>query len=408
MADEQEIFRTGQPVLDKEEKETWPDGRVTWVATTKMPLYDEAGQIVGTFGISRDITERKQAAEALRAAKEAAEAANRAKSAFLANMSHEIRTPMNAIIGMTELVLDTPALAPAAGVPDDRRGVGRIAAGGRSTTSWTSPRSRPGKLDLDCHPVRPARAPRRHAEDPGPAGGPEGARVALPRPSRRARRGRGRRARLRQVLINLVGNAIKFTEVGEVVVEVEHEPLSDDEIVLHFKVADTGIGIPAEKQAVVFEAFEQADGTISRRYGGTGLGLAISSRLVDLMGGRIWMESQVGRGSTFHFSIRCRRGSREPLPGPRASPAVVRDAKVLVVDDNATNRRILEEMLGNWTLQPATRRGRTKKRWRLLRQASRRASRTAWCSPTPTCRTWTDSPWPSRSRKIRNWEAPSS
>jgi CheY-like chemotaxis protein len=159
-------------------------------------------------------------------------------------------------------------------------------------------------------------------------------------------------ARLRQVLINLIGNAIKFTEVGEVMVEVEHEALPGDEIVLHFKVSDTGIGVPAEKQAAIFEAFEQADGDTSRRYGGTGLGLAISSRLADLLGGRIWMESEVGRGSTFHFTVRCRSATEEPPPLPRPRPAVVRDAKVLVVDDNATNRQILEEMLGNWTLRP--------------------------------------------------------
>ncbi len=162
----------------------------------------------------------------------------------------------------------------------------------------------------------------------------------------------GDSARLRQVLINLVGNAIKFTDVGEVVVELEHQVLAGDEVVLEFKVTDTGIGIPPEKQAAVFEAFEQADGTVSRRYGGTGLGLAISSRLMHLLGGRMWVESQVGRGSTFHFTMHCRLGAAEPSAGVRAQPAAVRGARVLVVDDNATNRLILEEMLGNWTLQP--------------------------------------------------------
>ncbi len=318
MADEQQIFRTGQPVLDKEEKETWPDGHVTWVATTKMPLYDEAGQIAGTFGISRDITERKQAAEALQAAKEEAEAANRAKSTFLANMSHEIRTPMNAIIGMTELVLDTPLS------PQQREFLTIVAESAEALLAVINDildfsKIEAGKLLLDCNPFDL----REHLGDTMKT-------LAL----RADRKGIellchvhrqvpevvvADAARLRQVLINLVGNAIKFTEVGEVMVEVEHEPLPDDEIMLHFKVADTGIGIPAEKQAVVFEAFEQVDGDISRRYGGTGLGLAISSRLADLLGGQIWMESQVGRGSTFHFSMHCRCGGGELSPAARAA-----------------------------------------------------------------------------------------
>ena len=192
MADEREIFRSGQPVLDKEEKEVWPDGRVTWVATTKMPLYDEAGQIVGTFGISRDITERKQAAEALRVAKEAAEAANRAKSAFLANMSHEIRTPMNAIIGMTELVLDTPLSV------QQREFLTIVAESAEALLAVINDildfsKIEAGKLLLDCHPFDLREQPRRHDEDAGLSGRPEGNRVALPRSSRRARRRGGRR-----------------------------------------------------------------------------------------------------------------------------------------------------------------------------------------------------------------------
>jgi PAS domain S-box-containing protein len=367
MADEREIFCSGQPVLDKEEKEVWPDGRVTWVATTKMPLYDEAGQIVGTFGISRDITERKQAAEALRVAKEEAEAANRAKSTFLANMSHEIRTPMNAIIGMTELVLDTPLSA------QQREFLTIVAESAEALLAVINDildfsKIEAGKLLLDCHPLDL----REHLDDTMKTLAFRADRKGIELlchvrpgvPDVVVADG----ARLRQVLINLIGNAIKFTEVGEVMVEVEHEALPGDEIVLHFKVSDTGIGVPAEKQAVIFEAFEQADGDTSRRYGGTGLGLAISSRLADLLGGRIWMESQEGRGSTFHFSMRCRGAAEEPLPLPRPRPAVVRDAKVLVVDDNATNRQILEEMLGNWTLRPTVAAG-GEDALQLLRQA---------------------------------------
>jgi PAS domain S-box-containing protein len=366
IADEREIVQTGRALIDQEEKEIWPDGRTTWVTTTKMPLYDEAGRIVGTFGLSRDITESKRAAEVLRFAKEAAEAANRAKSSFLANMSHEIRTPMNAIIGMTELVLDTP-LSPQqreflmtveesaesllaiindildfSKIEAERLIIERIPFDIREqlgdTIKTLALRADRKGIELVCH-VDP------HVPEVVVADS----------------------LRLRQVIINLVGNAIKFTEVGEVVVELDHEPLSEEEIRLHFQVTDTGIGIPADKQAAIFEAFEQGDGSISRRYGGTGLGLAISSRLVRLMGGRIWVESEFGRGSRFHFEIPCGLAAEEPLPECCDKPGVLRGAKVLVVDDNATNRLILEETLANWMLQPSSAPG-GEESLRILRQ----------------------------------------
>ena len=231
MEDEQQIFRSGQPVLDKEEKETWPDGHTTWVATTKMPLYDEAGQIVGTFGISRDITERKQAAEALQAAKEAAEAANRAKSTFLANMSHEIRTPMNAIIGMTELVLDTP-LSPQQRefLAMSRESAEALLAmhqrhprllqdrGGEAASSTARP------FDLREHLGDTMKTLALRADQQGSRVGSATSIRECPKSWWATSR------RLRQVLINLVGNAIKFTEVGEVDASSwTHETLSDDE-----------------------------------------------------------------------------------------------------------------------------------------------------------------------------------
>jgi two-component system sensor histidine kinase/response regulator len=482
LADEREILRTGQPLIDREEKESWLDGTTTWARTTKMPLYDDQGQIVGTFGVSRDITAEKRAAEwlrtsemryrtlynssrdaimvltpergflsgnpaavelfgcrdelqftsctpaslsppaqpdgepsaskaqrmmaiamergshffewqhrrvdggdfhatvlltrlelegkpllqatvrditaekhaaaALRATKEAAEAASRAKSDFLARMSHEIRTPMNAIMGMTELVLDTP-LTPSqheyleivsnaadslltvindildfskieAGKLELQAAAFRLREGLGDTMKSLAFRAHGKSLELLC---------RFQPDVPDLLVGDLG--------------------RLRQAVVNLVGNAIKFTEAGEVVLDVGLEAEEGEQVVLHFLVSDTGIGIPPDKLGSVFEAFEQVDRFNTRRFGGTGLGLAICARLVDLMQGRIWVESELGRGSRFHFTARFDRATAAPSEPPTTLPEVLRGARVLIVDDNATNRRLLDEWLRNWGLQPS-------------------------------------------------------
>jgi PAS domain S-box-containing protein len=487
------MIRTGRPVVGKEEKETWEDGRQTWVSTTKMPLRDHDGKVIGTFGISRDITERKEAEELVRAsealyhslveylpqnifrkdlegrftfanrkfcailgkplgdivgktdydffpkqladkyraddlevvragtmfdtveehvtpegsklyvqvvktpvhgpdgdivgtqcifwdvtdkklqeqelhkAKAAAEAANRAKSEFLANMSHEIRTPMNGVIGMTELALDTElsteqreylTLVKASAdallsVINDILDFSKIEARKLQlepiafdlrdslgdTMKALALRAQQKGLELACY--IPATVPDALVGDPG---------------------------RLRQVLINLIGNAIKFTEHGEVVVHVESMLLpppqgaresgmgegtsTGEEVELHFSVRDTGCGIPADKLDRVFEAFEQADMSTTRKYGGTGLGLTISSQIIALMGGRVWVESELGKGSTFHFTARL--GVQLAPSGSKAMrrPEALLNLPVLVVDDNATNRRILQEMLTNWRMKP--------------------------------------------------------
>ena len=477
-ADEQEIIRTGQPILGLEEKETWPDGRVTWVSTTKMPLRDAQRNIVGTFGVSRDVTERrraeeaqrqseqfnreviagacegvivydrqlryqvwnpameeltglpasqvlgkrafdlfphlreqgldvlleraltgetvqspdvtyhvaqtgksgwvsgvysphygpdneiigvigllrettdrKQAEEEMRRAKEAAEAASRAKSEFLANMSHETRTPLNGILGMTELLLDTPLSAEQSEyltmlksstdalltLVDDILDFSKIEAGKVTldriefmlpetlgdTLKALAVRAHLKGLELACH-LAPE-VPEYLVGDPG---------------------------RLRQIVTNLLGNAIKFTEKGEVVVRVEVDSQSEDKVTLHFTVRDTGIGIPAEKQEIIFGAFEQADGSTTRRYGGSGLGLAITSHLVNLMGGRIWLESVCGRGSTFHFRLPLGLGANRGAT-QLAEFTRLRNLPALVVDDNQTNRHILMEVLKRWKMLPA-------------------------------------------------------
>jgi PAS domain S-box-containing protein len=348
--EEQLVLDSGKPSIGREERITWPCGETCWVSTTKLPLRDPQGEIVGTFGISHDITEQKRAAEQYRQSKEAAEAANRAKSDFLANMSHEIRTPLNAVIGMTELVLDGE-LEPAqreylqmvfdsgeslAGVLNDILDFSKIEAGklaleyaefdlreqlGDAIKSLAFRAHRKGlELACDVHPD----VPQRVIGDP---------------------------ARLRQVIVNLVGNAIKFTARGEVVVQVTRDSPANDDEILRFAIRDTGIGIPAVKLSTIFEQFEQADTSTTREFGGTGLGLAICTRLVDLMGGRIWVESCVGHGSTFQFTVRLAGVDR---PDEVTSPVALRGKRVLIVDDNATNRSILEQMTANWQLRPLT------------------------------------------------------
>jgi PAS domain S-box-containing protein len=503
-ADEQEMIRSGRPIVGLEEKETWPDGRVTWASTTKMPLCDKHGRIVGTFGMSRDITDRKlaeaelrrlsrfldsivdhlpimlfvkdaaslrferlnQAGEellglsreqilgrndydffpkaeadffiakdrdvldgkklvdipeeeivtrhgkrilhtrkiplidehgqpthlvgiseditlakeaevALQKAKQAAESASRSKSEFLANVSHEMRTPMNGIIGMTELALDTDLK------PEQREFLNMVKASADALLDVINDildfsKIEAGKLDLEQipFPMRDSlgdtmktlalRAHKKglelacdvHADVPDNLVGDPG--------------------RLRQVIVNLVGNAIKFTEHGEVVVSVSRLQIADrglqiersEENVqkdgvgalssnpqsaicnLQFSVTDTGIGIPRNRQQAIFAPFVQADGSTTRKYGGTGLGLAISASLVELMGGRIWVESESGRGSTFHFTARFGVATGPVTTAQPSRPAKLDSLPVLVVDDNATNRRILEEILTNWHMKP--------------------------------------------------------
>jgi two-component system sensor histidine kinase/response regulator len=472
LADEQEMIRTGVPVLDKEECETWPDGRRTWVATSKLPLRDETDQILGTFGISRDITQKKLADErfrlvveasvngllvvdrggrivlvntqterlfgyardellgqtvellvppavrpthpqlresffaqpqvramgsrpdlygvrrdgtlfaveiglspletedgmfalasvvditarkaledSLRHAKEAAEAASSAKSDFLANMSHEIRTPMNAIIGMTELVLGTDVSAV------QRDYLSMVLESGESLlaiineildfSKIESGKMRLESIDFSLWDVA-ADAVKSLALRAHSKGLELAYHIAREIPEMLV----SDPVRLRQVIVNLVGNAIKFTDRGEILVEVSCSEEKPSGVLLRIAVSDTGMGIPPDKQQLIFDAFTQADGSTTRRFGGTGLGLAISSRLVSLLGGELQVQSEVGQGSTFYFSVWMPRSNQANALGLVGRSAELRGTEVLVVDDNATNRRIVDEMVRSWGMIP--------------------------------------------------------
>jgi len=352
--DEQTVIRSGQAVVNREEKGVDSQGNESEIMTTQVPLRDKNGRITGLAGIGHDITHLKKVQAEMKVAREAAEAASRAKSEFLANMSHEIRTPLNGVMGMTDLALETAL------TPEQREYLETVKMSGDTLLTVINDildfsKIEAGKIDLEAIDFDLRESLESTLKTLALRADEKGLELLCEVAPEVPEIVRGDSSRLRQIVINLVGNAIKFTGSGEIAVKVQVEGRAGLDWLCHFTVADTGIGIPEDKRKSIFEPFSQADSSTTRKYGGTGLGLTISTRLVHMMSGKIWVESEVGRGSQFHFTAQLGAAdAKEIKVGTIAPPELLQGVKVLVVDDNRTNRRILEGMLMRWQMKPTS------------------------------------------------------
>ncbi len=347
--DEQRVILTGKAIVNKVEQQTSEEGRTIWASVTKVPFRNRSGMITGIIGISRDITALKLAEEESARARDLAVEAAQVKAQFLAVMSHEIRTPMNGIIGMIDLLLSSElsedqreyaqtvrtSADALLDILNDILDLSKIEAGRLELEKAEFSLRKVLEEAVELHALRAeANQIELNANVPAECEG----------------RYRGDAGRLRQVLLNLVNNAVKFTEQGEVQVSVSRNQETDSGIELQFSIRDTGLGITPEQQEKIFDAFRQADGSTNRRYGGTGLGLSISRQLTEMMAGHMWLESVPGEGSTFHFTVQLENFTPEPPP---ADDELI-DKKILVVAPNDFAREAIAQFANAWKMDLTT------------------------------------------------------